>query len=74
MLAMITVLLLIAGLRASFAVTMPVAAAIIIIGAIWPIKPWLDHLPRAWLSLPKACRSPSMPRAASCEHRSVRSI
>lgn len=43
MLAVITVLLVIAGLRASYAVTMPLAAAIVIVAAIWPIKPWLDR-------------------------------
>jgi AI-2 transport protein TqsA len=44
MLAVITVLLVIAGLRESYVVTMPVAAAIVIIAAIWPIKPWLDQM------------------------------
>ena len=43
MLAVIMVLLTIAGLRASYAVTMPLAASIVIIAAIWPIKPWLDR-------------------------------
>lgn len=43
MLAVITVLLVVAGLRASYAVTMPLAAAIVIVAAIWPIKPWLDR-------------------------------
>ena len=43
MLAVIMVLLAIAGLRASYAVTMPLAASIVIIAAIWPIKPWLDR-------------------------------
>jgi len=43
LLAVITVLLVVAGLRASYAVTMPLAAAIVIIAAIWPIKPWLDR-------------------------------
>ena len=43
MLAVITVLLVVAGLRASYAVTMPLAAAIVIIAACWPIKPWLDR-------------------------------
>lgn len=43
MLAVITVLLAIAGLRASYAVTMPLAAAIVVVAAIWPIKPWLDR-------------------------------
>ena len=42
-LAVIMVLLVIAGLRASYAVTMPLAAAIIVVAAIWPIKPWLDR-------------------------------
>lgn len=44
MLAVILVLLVIAGLRASYAVTMPVAVAIVVIAAIWPIKPWLDRM------------------------------
>lgn len=43
MLAVIATLLVVAGLRASYAVTMPLAAAIVIVAAIWPIKPWLDH-------------------------------
>ena len=42
-LAVITAVLVIAGLRASYAVTMPLAAAIIVIAAIWPVKPWLDR-------------------------------
>lgn len=44
MLAVITALLVVAGLRASFAVTMPLAAAIVVVAAIWPIKPWLDRV------------------------------
>ena len=44
MLAGITILLVIAGLRASYAVTMPLTAATIVIAAIWPIKPWLDRV------------------------------
>ncbi|MGE4256840.1 MAG: AI-2E family transporter [Xanthobacteraceae bacterium] len=43
MLAVITVILVIAGLRASYAVTMPLAAAVVVVAAIWPIKPWLDR-------------------------------
>ncbi len=43
MLAVITVLLVAAGLRASYSVTMPLAAAIVLIAAAWPIKPWLDR-------------------------------
>ena len=42
MLAVITALLVIAGLRASYVVTMPIAAAAVIVAAIWPVKPWLD--------------------------------
>lgn len=43
MLAVVTVLLVVAGLRESYAVTMPLAAAIVIVAAIWPVKPWLDR-------------------------------
>ena len=37
------VVLVIAALRASYAVTMPLAAAAVVVAAIWPIKPWLDR-------------------------------
>jgi predicted PurR-regulated permease PerM len=48
MLAIITVLLVAAALRASYSVTMPLAVAILVIAAIWPVKPWLDRaLPSA---------------------------
>jgi predicted PurR-regulated permease PerM len=50
MLAGITILLVIAGLRASYAVTMPLTAAAVVIAAIWPIKPWLDRLVPSKLS------------------------
>jgi predicted PurR-regulated permease PerM len=43
LLTVIAILLLIGGLRAGYVVTMPVAAAAVIIAAIWPIKPWLDR-------------------------------
>ena len=43
MLAVITVLFIAAALRASYAVTMPLAASILVISAIWPVKPWLDR-------------------------------
>jgi predicted PurR-regulated permease PerM len=43
-LAVIAVLLVITALRASYAVTMPVAAAAVIIAAIWPLKPLLDRV------------------------------
>lgn len=47
-LAVIAGVIVVAALRASYAVTMPLAAAIVIIAAIWPIKPWLDNaLPSA---------------------------
>lgn len=42
-LAVISVVLVVAGLRASYAFTMPLVAATIIVAAIWPIKPWLDR-------------------------------
>ncbi len=36
-------LLAIAALRVSYAVTMPLAVALVVIAAIWPVKPWLDR-------------------------------
>ena len=44
LLFVIAFLLLVVALRASYVVTMPVTAAIVIIAAIWPIKPWLDRV------------------------------
>src|SRR5690349_16910276 len=44
MLALIASVVVIAGLRASYSVTMPLAAATIIVAAVWPIKPWLDRI------------------------------
>ena len=35
--------LVVAGLKASFAVTMPLAVAAVIVAACWPLKPWLDE-------------------------------
>ena len=43
LLAVVAVLLVIAGLRVSYAVTMPLAVAGVVIAAIWPVKPWLDR-------------------------------
>ena len=43
LLAVIAGLLVVAGLRWSFPVTMPLAAAVFIVAAVWPIKPWLDQ-------------------------------
>lgn len=48
LLASLAVLLVIAGLKWSYPVTMPLAAAVFVIAAAWPIKPWLDKaLPSA---------------------------
>jgi predicted PurR-regulated permease PerM len=44
LLAGILILLVIAGLRASYSVTMPLAAASVALAAIWPLKPWLDQV------------------------------
>jgi predicted PurR-regulated permease PerM len=43
LLALIAVLLAIAGLRFSYPVTMPLAVAAMIVAAVWPVKPWLDR-------------------------------
>lgn len=39
----IATLLVIYGLEASYSVTMPLAVAVVIIAAAWPVKPWLDR-------------------------------
>jgi AI-2 transport protein TqsA len=44
MLAVILAILVIAALRASYSVTMPLAVAAVIVAAIWPVKPWLDRV------------------------------
>ncbi len=44
MLAVICVVLVAAGLRASYSVTMPLAVALLVIAAIWPAKPWFDRI------------------------------
>jgi AI-2 transport protein TqsA len=43
LLGVIVALLAIAGLRWSYPVTMPLAAAVFVVAAAWPIKPWLDR-------------------------------
>jgi AI-2 transport protein TqsA len=43
LLAIIAALLATAALRESYAVTMPLAVAVVVIAAIWPVKPWLDR-------------------------------
>ena len=49
-LALIAFVLAIAALRASYSVTMPLAVAMIIIAAVWPVKAWLDARLTPWLS------------------------
>ena len=44
LLAVMAVLLAVAGLRLSYAVTMPLAVAAVVIAAVWPVKPWLDRM------------------------------
>lgn len=44
MLGIVTVLLVIAGLRASYPVTMPLAAAVVVVAALWPIKSRMDRV------------------------------
>ena len=43
LLAVIAALLVVAALKASYPVTMPLAAAVLIVAAAWPLKPWLDQ-------------------------------
>jgi hypothetical protein len=47
MLALIATVLATAALRASYPVTMPLTASILLIAAVWPLKLWLDRLARA---------------------------
>lgn len=50
LLALIAFIAGIAALRASYPVTMPLAVALIVIAAVWPIKAWLDARLPSWLS------------------------
>jgi AI-2 transport protein TqsA len=50
LLAIIAVLLATFALRATYAVTMPLAVAAVAIAAIWPVKPWLDRVLPSTLS------------------------
>lgn len=50
LLAVIAGLLVVAALKASYPVTMPLAAAVLIVAAAWPIKPWLDRFVPSRLS------------------------
>lgn len=46
----IALILILAALRASYAVTMPILFAAIIVAALWPLKLWLDKRLPSWLS------------------------
>lgn len=50
LLAVIAVLLTVAALKWSYPVTMPLAAAVLVVAAAWPIKPWLDRMVPSKLS------------------------
>ncbi|MFC7478686.1 AI-2E family transporter [Dankookia sp. GCM10030260] len=50
LLGLIVSLLVIAGLRWSYPVSMPLAGAIFIVAVIWPVKQWLDRVLPAALS------------------------
>ncbi|KAF0134374.1 MAG: hypothetical protein FD139_2144 [Methylocystaceae bacterium] len=43
LLAIIAFLLVAFALRQTYAVTMPLAAAFVVIAAVWPVKPWLQR-------------------------------
>lgn len=51
MLAVITTVLVAVGLRATYSVTMPLAAAVLLIAAIWPVKMVLDRVMPPRMSL-----------------------
>ena len=50
LLALIAFILAVAALRASYAVTMPLLFAAVIVAALWPLKLWLDRWLPSWLS------------------------
>jgi predicted PurR-regulated permease PerM len=50
LLAVIAFVVGVAALRASYPVTMPLAVALIVIAAVWPVKAWLDRRLPALLS------------------------
>jgi len=50
LLALIAFMLGVAALRASYAVTMPLLFAGVIVAALWPFKHWLDRWLPSWLS------------------------
>ena len=50
LLTLIAFILAVAALRASYAVTMPILFAGVIVAALWPFKLWLDRWLPSWLS------------------------
>ena len=50
LLAVIAVILGIAGLRESYPILMPALFAMVIVAAIWPLKHWFDRWLPSWLS------------------------
>jgi AI-2 transport protein TqsA len=50
LLAVGAVVLIVAALRGSYPVTMPVAATLVVVAAVWPLKPWLDRVIPSGLS------------------------
>ncbi|MBV1691434.1 AI-2E family transporter [Novosphingobium sp. G106] len=50
MLTIATLILVVAALRASYSVSMPLLFAAVIVAALWPLKLWLDRRLPSWLS------------------------
>ena len=50
LLSLIAFILIVAALRASYAVTMPILFAAVIVAALWPVKLWLNRFLPGWLS------------------------
>lgn len=50
LLAVLVFLLVVAALRASHPLTMPLAFALVVVAAVWPLKPALDRVLPSWAS------------------------
>jgi predicted PurR-regulated permease PerM len=50
LLIVVVVVIVAAALRAAYPVAMPLAVALVIVAAVWPIKQWLDRFVPPWLS------------------------
>lgn len=50
LLTIATLILVVAALRASYSVSMPILFAAVIVAALWPLKLWLDRRLPSWLS------------------------